>query len=290
MVMLRQFLAQYLFNKDLLNSEQVLEILEQDKFQRVAPGVVALHKGLLSAEQIEKIQKIQIDQDKLFGEVAVDEGLLTEQQVGSILAAREDSNLSVAQAIVSRGFMSLAELGKALEEYRDNNQLSIHESISKSEFNEICCKDFEEVRELYVEYTELFLAALVKFVDLEGVIVSSTEIDSTEKWLITQRMNGEVDLGTGLLLTDDVVLKMAEQYSKEAIDEVDQFALDSVAEFLNVVNGLFVVALSNRDLDVDLQPQKFGKGVMPSGNKRVIINIETKLGLMQLLIASDGIQ
>jgi len=288
--MLRQFLAQYLFNKDLLSSEQVLEILEQDKFQRVAPGVVALHKGLLSAEQIERIQKIQINQDKLFGEVAVSEGLLTEQQVGSILAAREDSNLSVAQAIISRGFMSLAELGKALEEYRDNNQLSIHESFSKSEFNKICCRDFEEVRELYVEYTELFLEALVKFLDIEGVIVASTEIESKEKWLITQRMNGEVDLGTGLLLIDEVVLKIAEQYSKEAIDGVDQFALDSVAEFLNVVNGLFVIALSNRNLDVDIQPQKFGKGVIPSGNKRVAINIETKVGLIQLLIASDGIQ
>ncbi|MDF2565195.1 MAG: hypothetical protein K0Q53_1590 [Massilibacillus sp.] len=288
--MLSQFLAQYLFNKDLLSSEQVLEILEKDKFQRVAPGVVALHKGLLSAEQIERIQKIQIDQDKLFGEVAVNEGLLTEQQVGSILAAREDSNLSVAQAIISRGFMTLAELGKVLKEYRDNNQLSIHESFSKSEFNQICCTDFEEVRELYVEYTELFLEALVKFVDIEGVLVSSTEIKSKGKWLITQRMNGELDLGTGLLLADEVLLKIAQQYSKEAMDEVDQLALDSVAEFLNVVNGLFVVHLSNRNLDVDLQPQKFGRGVIPSGSKRAVINIDTKIGLIQLLIATDGIQ
>ncbi|MBP2632059.1 MAG: hypothetical protein H6Q70_2687 [Firmicutes bacterium] len=288
--MLRQFLAQYLLNKDLLSSQQVLEILEDDKFQRVAPGVVALHKGLLTAEQIEKIQRIQIAEDQLFGEVAVNEKLLTEEQVGSILAAREDSNLSVAQEIISRGFMTLEELGKALEEYRDNNQLSIDESFNKIEFNKICCEDFEEVRELYVEYTTLFLEALVNFMGIEGVIVSSTELDSNGKWLITQRMNGEINLGTGLLLSDEVVVKLAQKYSKEDITEVDQLALDSVAEFLNVVNGLFVVSLSNNNLDVDLEPQKFSKGVMPIGSKRVIINIDTKDGLIQLLIAADGIQ
>ncbi|WP_199884005.1 hypothetical protein [Anaerosinus massiliensis] len=289
--MLKQFLAQYLLNKNLLSSEQVLEILEDDEFQRVSPGVVALHMGLMTAKQIEKVQKIQIDHDKLFGEAAMDAGLLTEDQVGAVLAAREDNNLSVAQAILSLGFMTLEELENTLAEYRKQNQFSLADSFKKMEFGNICCTDFEEIRELYIEYVELFLQALEQFAELDGVIIPATALGGKGKWLISQKMNGDVALGTGVLLAEPVVLHLAKRYSKEEdINTVDQLALDSVSEFLNVVNGLFIVALSNKNIDVDLEPQKFGEGVIPVGSKQAVIHIDTKIGLIQLILAVDGIQ
>lgn len=288
--MLSQYFAQYLLNKRLLSANQVRELLEEEQGHRVKLGVIAMNQGLMNAEQVAFVHQLQVRFDKRFGEVAVDEGFLTEEQLDKLLKTQESGNLNFGQAALNKKFMTLAQLEDALREYNNDNKLAVNQAIHEIEIAKIDFSEIEEAKELYSEYVDLFLRALLRFMDTPSIILPEQQEAQGTTWLISQRMTGEVGLTTGLQLSEEVLLEMARRYSQEELEEVDDLAVDSVAEFLNVVNGLFIVNLSNRHVEIDLEPQKCGKDVHPLGNKRVVILLETNFGEVRLIVAADEMQ
>lgn len=283
--MLKQFLAQYLFNKNLLNKHQIIEILDNDSVEKVSPGIIAIHKGLLTAVQVEDVQQIQLKNDKLFGEVALECGFLNESQLEEINQARLDVTLAFMQAIINKGYMSMTQLQRALEEYRIVNKMAEEEFSDNDEL-----KISPEHAKLYGKYINAFMNALRKFAGLKPKIVPARPLEAKGKWLIAQNMVGQESLGTGILISEKVLFALAKAYSDEEIsDDERELALDCVAEFLNVLNGLFIVSLSNENIDVDLESQHISEEVVPVGSNQMNVEIETEIGRIQLLIATDSL-
>ena len=289
--MLSQYLAQYLLNNNFLNADQVRDILENEQQHRVKLGVLAINKGVMNAVQVEKVHKLQVRADKRFGEIAVEEGFLTEAQVEELLSIQADGNLNLGQAVIDKGFMSLGELESALEQYKKDNAFAVMEAVDKIEIKGTEFTEGEELREIYGGYVELFIRSLLRFVNTTSLIMPEQPVlDVAQKHLISQKMVGESAFAVGILLAEDTLIEMARRYSEEEITEVDELAIDSVAEFLNVTNGLYIVNLSNQGIDMDLEPQKMGKDMMPVGNKQAVIDINTNFGLIQLILAADDLQ
>lgn len=288
--MLSQYLAQYLLNSNLLSAHQVREILENEQQHRVKLGVIAINKGVMNAEQVERVHQLQVRADKRFGEIAVEEGFLTTEQLDALLAVQADGNLNFGQAIIDRGFMSLSQLEAALESYKKNNAFAVTKALDKIEITKIDFSELEEVRETYGDYVDLFIRSLLRFINTTSLILPGDKVDVNNKYLISQQMTGEAAFATGLLLSEATLLELARRYSGEEITCVDELAVDSVAEFLNVTNGLYIVNLSNHGIDVDLEPQKTGKGIVPLGTKQAIVNIDTNFGTIQLILSADDLQ
>lgn len=293
MRMLSQYFAQYLLNNNFLTPKQVCEVLEEENEHRVKLGIIAIDQGLMTAKEVESVNELQVRFDQRFGEVAVSEGFLTDTQVCELLNMQENSNLNFGQTLIDKNLMTLGQLESALAEYKGNNKLAINIALNKIEITKINFDEIEEVKEIYSEYVDLFLRVLVRFMDSAGVIVPSEqplEEAAKGRWLVSQRMTGDVAITTGVLIAEPVLLEMARRYSKEDLTEVDELAVDSIAEFMNVTNGLFIVNLSTRHLDLDLEPQKNGKNVIPFGSKQAVIDINTNFGLIKLIIAADDVQ
>lgn len=290
--MLSQYFAQYLLNNRFLTQRQVREALEEEQEHKVKLGLIAMTENLLTAKQVEEVHRLQESCDQRFGEVAIGAGLLTKEQVDHLLKAQESGNLNFGQAVIDKKFMKLEELENAVESYRKSNQLSIQEALNETDIAKIDFTGIEEMKELYCEYVDLFLRTLIRFMDTTGVILTSEYpvCESKDTWLFSQKMTGDMAINVGIMVSEPVLLEMAKRYSGEKMKEVDELALDSVAEYLNLTNGLFVVNLSNRHFEIDLEPQKFGKNVSPSGNKMANIHINTGFGAIRLIIAADGIQ
>lgn len=288
--MLSQYFAQYLLNNNLLSADKVKLLLEEEHEHRVKLGVLAINKGFMTAAQVEFVHQLQVRFDKRFGEVAVNEGLLTDEQLEILLTTQENGNLNFGQAIVDKKFMTLEELEQALIGYNGNNQLAVNRAVNQIEITKIDFSEIDEVKELYGEYVDLFLRSLVRFMDTSGVVLHKNKEIKGNHWLISQRMVGQLGLTAGLLLSEEVLLEMAKRYSGEEITTVDELAVDSVSEFLNVTNGIFIVNLSNRRIDIDLEPQKHGKNIQPTGSKQAIIPIDTNLGEINLVLAADEMQ
>ena len=267
--------------------EQVKDLLEDEKKSRVKVGILAINKGLMTAEEVKRVHQLQCSVDKKFGEVAIDAGYLTVEQLTDLLNTQDSENLNFGQAAIDKDYITLEQLEEALNNYKDDNHLAIKETIGS--YADINFAQIGEAKEVYFEYVELFLRAVVRFLDTNHLITSQKQDGSKNTWMVKQTLVGDVSLYSAMFLSDEVLIEMARRYSGEDITTVDELALDSVAEFLNVANGLFAVNLSDRGIEIDLQPQETCPAIEAKSEKHWLINIDTTFGVIQVAVGAEEI-
>ena len=286
--MFSQFFAQYILNQGLLTASQVQEALENRRAVQVKLGVLAINQGFLTAEQVEEIHRLQQRIDKRFGEIALDEGYLSEEQLITLLDTQENDHLNFGQALVDKGYMTLAQLENVLEEYKAEGNLDQQSDVSylKEQIRTqlIIPQDDENV-ELYYDYILLFLRAMVRFLDTSPLLSAITYEHDSNQWFVSQSMTGDITLHSSFTAEDSVLLEVACRYSGEKICEMDELAIDSAGEFLNVTNGLFCINLSNMGLDLDLHPQRVTRGAALRGKSNYAVAIDTDFGRINLVMA-----
>lgn len=291
--MFSQYFGQYLLNKGILSADQLSEVLELEKSVRVKLGILAMDAGYMTALQVEKIHKLQRTQDKRFGELAIDQGFLTSDQVDDLLAIQDQRHLSLSQAIVDKEFLTLTEANAVLDRYKFDNHLSDAniEALVQAEVDLIVrfSLDFGESTqaEIYYKYVALMMRNIVRFLGETPIVLKNTSVaEQKYDWLISQNITGKAGLLTGLALTDSALLTVATRYSEEAMaNEVNDYAKDCAAEFLNVTNGIYCVNASNMGIELDLEPQQVqAAGDVFLAGRGEIIPIQVSFGVLHFFI------
>lgn len=260
--MFTQYFGQYLLNNGLIARDQLCDLLVYEQSVRVKLGVLALNAGLMTAAQIAEIHELQRKQDRRFGEIALAKGYLTPQQLDSLLAMQNSRHLGLNQAILDKQYLTLPQLAAALESFKQDNQLSpamLH-SLQCADMDQIVRLFFDfppdEAGSLHYDYITLLLKNIVRFLDDQPLLSRTLPpARPPASWLISQQASGDRTLATALLLDDTALLGLASRFSQEKLTQVDELATDSAAEFLNLQNGIFLVNLSDRGLELDLKPQ-----------------------------------
>ena len=291
--MFSQYFGHYLLNNGLLTSEQLQSALELQKTTHVKFGVIAVDDGLLTSAQVEEIHEKQKEQDKRFGEIAIELGYLSNEQVEQMLSAQKKNHLLLAQAVVDQNYMTMEAFSNALSEYK-----KLH-SLSDEKFEAIKSGNIEamvenllllgdEDKQFYSDYFSLFVKYMIRFIDAHVYVeVSSYEAQLQVDWLVSQEILGEASLHTAMALEENVFLKIASVYAEEELTEVDELAQASVSEFLNLHNGIYLVNMSNKGIELDMAPQKVESSVSVSVANDAGINIivYTSLGNFNLIIS-----
>jgi CheY-specific phosphatase CheX len=71
---------------------------------------------------------------------------------------------------------------------------------------------------------------------------------------------------------DDGLLGIANYFTGETYEEVNEDALDNVSEFINCLNGLFATNLSYEDISVDMNSPEYSlEGPLISNSKVYVI-------------------
>jgi len=289
--MLKQYFAQSLLNQGFISADEIRFLLENMEDHPAGIEVRGLWSQVLTGEQIESIKKQQNPGDD-FGTLAVQAGYMTESDYRSLSELIPTTNMSFAQGLISEKMVEdYQKLEKLMCDYKTRETLTIGTAVNQVAMKHVNFEEIEEEYALYSEYTDVFLRALSRFLNTEAVINLAPEPFSGDKSMITisQRLTGDVMLITGIMAEEDVILALARRYSQEDIKEVGELAVDSVAEFLNVTNGLYIVNLSNRHLNVDLDPYRSADNVLPAGNRQLVIRIDTVCGSFDLILATDEI-
>jgi CheY-specific phosphatase CheX len=286
--MFSQFFAQYILNQGLLTPAQVQESLESRRAVQVKLGVLAINQGFLTAAQVEEIHRLQHMVDKRFGEIALDEGYLSEEQLMILLDTQENGHLNFGQTLVDKGFMNLEQLEHVLEGYKRESNLDQRPDVSQFRENirtQLKFSQEDKNVELYYDYVSLFLRAIVRFLDTSPLLISATHEQDSDRWFVSQSMTGDITLHSSFTAEDSVLLELARRYSGEEISEMNELAIDSTGEFLNVANGLFCINLSNMGLDLDLHPQTVIKGAAFGGESNYVVVIDTGFGRIDLIMS-----
>ena len=291
--MFSQYFGHYLLNHGLLSSEQLEHALEKQKSIHLKLGVIAVDEGFLTSAQVEEIHEKQKRQDKRFGEIGVELGYLTEEQVEKLLSVQKSSHLLLAQAIIDENYMTIDSFAHALNEYKQLHSLSDEkfEAIKNGNIealveNLLNLADIEK-RE-YAHYISLFIKNMIRFID-ERAYVEVSEFNQEIKadWIVSQEIKGEESFFTALAFDESVLIKIASIYAEEELLEADELAQASASEFLNLHNGIFLVNMSNKGVELGMEPQIIEENAALSAPQEtsLLLNVYTSEGSFKLLIS-----
>jgi hypothetical protein len=287
--MFTQYFGQYLLNKNYLTLEQLHDGLEYQKETRLKLGVLAVNAGYMTADDADKINEEQKKLDKRFGEIAVDMGYLKEEQVDELLSSQKFGHLLLGQALVDRGYMTLQEFEKSINEYKKDY------SISDKEFEAIQKNDVDQLINSFIkfegsknekvlkEYLALATRNLIRFIDSEAFISEVIKLEEYEcKYTAKQDITGEISLFTFIEADENSFIKFASKYAEEELTCVDEIAEDSVGEFLNLQNGIFLVNMSNIGIDLEMTPQEVYSNIKVNNVYKV--SVDLSFGKINILI------
>ena len=259
--MYTQYLGQYLLNTSLISADQLCELLSLAESTRVKLGVLAINNGLMTASQVEEVHGLQRTMDRRFGEIAITKSYLTQTQLDSLLSQQDSRHLSLSQAIIDKGYLTLTQLETALTQFKQDTNLSTEQlqAMQTGNMDEIVrlFLDFpaNDVPQFYYDYVALFLKNSIRFLNERPVLSWPQPLNqAADGWYISQQAVGNCTVSTGIILSDADLIDVASRFSQESLTQVDELAKDSVSEFLNLHNGIFLVNVSDKGFNLDLLP------------------------------------
>lgn len=202
----------------------------------------------------------------------------------SLLRGEAGADEKFVQSLMDEGKINFKKTADCLATYRKEAPRTVYDAVMK-----IAHEDMGEEASRYARFADIFIDAFSRLVDAPALInfYNPAGISPESSYVVSQKLVGDMNLVTGIFAGDEVIMEMARRYSREPIREVNDLALDSVAEFLNVVNGLFIVELGRHDIEVDLEAPRSAKDVRPSGGNQLINCVDTTFGSFMMVMASD---
>ncbi|MDF3001398.1 MAG: hypothetical protein K0Q48_1517 [Bacillota bacterium] len=292
-LMFNQHFGNYLLEKKILRPEELRTALEDQKTVRVKLGILAIDTGYMTAEQAERIHRLQAAKDRKFGELAIAEGYLTEEQVNELLNTQSLSNTLLGQVLLERGLFTFQQYEEVLLQYRQDTGLNAEEilALKNDDINkiaEIFLKTLSAERDRIAhEYFSLFIRNLIRFIDGEiRIETAEAKKEYLFPYLVTQPILGEYGFFGGFSADEAVLIRAASIYAEEPLDSMNLTAEDSLKEFLNCHNGLFLSHLSHNGVELDLMPAKLMRdGKLQPDDTVYVIPLHLSFGRVDFLFA-----
>lgn len=274
---------QFLLNRGVLDAAEVRGILKRTLEAKVDVPVQALFHGVATAKDLTSLGTLSGAE---FRASAEKEGILTASQLYNLGEAIAGEGCLFAQALLDAGRLDYSEVERLFRDFMRAGEHPLSEVIERAAGGRLA-----EERPLYTEYVGVAMLAFKRFMKIACVIDPKAEPFAADLplYIVSQAVTGGVSLVAGLEAPEDVFLELARRYSHEDFSEPDDLAVDSMAEFLNVLDGFFAVRLGERDLELDLEIPRMARALnaKASPSKLLRLHIESPVGAFALLLAAD---
>lgn len=208
------------------------------------------------------------------------------------------ADFNVAQCLMNGGGFSTDEMQDILAEAEEDESVLVKYLSDEVEIDSrpvrtavvrAAGNNCQDRLEIYAEYMELLLDSLQSMAGTQGVIspVSVSEMAWEPNHGASQALEGTRGFVAGIVATDDVFLELAKRYSQEELPEIDELAMDSVEEFLNVVNGLFTIQLAKEKITAELGLPASGENIQPDGKEQLRLRVITAFGSFEAVLSAE---
>lgn len=254
--MAARFFGQYLLERGLITREGLLDALEYQKRINLPLGALAIEKKYLTPEQVRNIHAEQQRTDKKFGEIAVEKKLLTKAQLDNILKSQAERWVFLGEALVAKNHLSHEQLDQELRAYRKEQEKD--KAVIEADLGTL---PHREVVEDFLDISiKLFLRIAREVVKVTAVETGTLDATVPE-YCFTQKVHGDKNFYYALFLPQTLVLPIASQMIQKDQEEVNDFVLDAVSEFVNIVVGNGCSKVNMREYRVEPEPpQTIQKG------------------------------
>ncbi len=254
--MFSKYFGNFLLNKGIITSEQLKEVFQEEKNSHVKLGILALNKGFMTLEQIEEVNEAQMATDKRFGEIAIEKGFLTVDKLEELLTGQKTSYLLLSQILLDKNILTLEQISKYLFNYKNENGLSNEDlqELTNDNVEKIIASSLHTPNATIHEYITLLVKNIERHLH-EKPYVEQLNALPNFPLIANQKIIGEYNLDTYLLLNEQDFIKVASTFAEEVLTEIDELCISAVLEFLNLQNGIFIVNEVDKGFDIDLQVQ-----------------------------------
>ena len=248
--MVESIIGKYLMDSGRITQQQFRAALDKMDAVRVKLGLIAVSEGFMTFAQAEEVNRLQAICDKRFGDIAVEKGYLTDEQVGKLLKRQGDAYLAFIQALEEDKLITIGEIANVLEEFKTKK------CLTNTELEDIKSDDVDKIVAVFLtdpakEYEALITVAmktLIRLVDRHASIINvEMKPVNSDAPMAIQEMHGENEKWmNGFKEIDGALLMAASFFGREDFETLDDDALDSAAELMNCINGLFASSLSGK--------------------------------------------
>ncbi len=251
----------YLLENKYLTAQQLYDAMYQDKdHHELSLPVIAIHEEALTAVEVERINKYCDDYFKEFNTAVIDLGYFTDDSLNMLLNHEYPSYLLLAQELIDNKTIDYKTFQDIMVKYRsdtemydDEHENEIDETISAllatslGQFNSI-----KSYKDYFTLYMDLLFQQLGEMVDNDYTPLPPMECpEYPSAILVSQRGTFSENhyYYSALAMEEDDSIPFAncfaEKLGMEPFNEYNEYVLAAVEDFLNTLNGFFVVNMSN---------------------------------------------
>ncbi len=257
--MVGYILGNYLVDTGKITKGQLQDILDGAGKVRVKLGLIAVAEGCMTAAEAEEVNRLQAVMDKRFGDIAVENGYLTEEQVNMLLKKQGDEYMVFLQTLVDLDVMDMTAAEQVLLEYQKEKNLTDAEceDIKSGDIDRILPIFLPKEAGAYQELIGVAVRTMIRCVDREicldqGIMADS--INGRNGSFQTMEAEDGGKICVGLLEENGGFVTTASLFAGEELFQLDEDALDSCAELLNCINGIYASAKSREGVELELLP------------------------------------
>lgn len=278
----------YLLSRNIITEQQLEEILEYRKNNRVKLGLIAVAQKLLTPEKADEVNRLQMKMDKRFGDIAVEKGYIKESDVSKLLSLQGNPYLMFVQAANENHILTKDKIDACLHNFQLENKLSdsVMDDLKNGDVDQVV-KSIVNVEEPYNILITLTLKNIIRFASSDLAIGTLTKVKELKaNHIALQALEGDFTTLMALTCDNDELLAIASPFGKENFASVDADALDAICEFINCINGLFASKLSQDEVELDmLPPQFFEKSTLSIESEFYVLPIQVCGQWVNLVLA-----
>lgn len=258
--MLTQFFGNYLVDKNIITSEQLIQALKHKHDIDQTAAAMALSLGYMTEEETEDVHNMQVIKDVEFISLALQMNYLTLSQAAELEEAQHFGYLVLARSVMDLGFCNPEDMANVVADYEFDFQLSYTNSLSFDQ------DKIQEMMHAYYrfpeddnmtpaeEYAILLMRNIIRFIGddfrLAGKIEKVPFLPNMQR--VKQYITGELRGVASIMAYKDFFFEFAKRYACEQIEDEEDVSI-AVQDFLNQHNGLFSIDMSEQhDIEIEL--------------------------------------
>ena len=290
--MFSQLMCNYLVEKGVITETITREVLTEQSGARVRLGTIAVAEKMLTEKQADEINHLQTQMDMRFGDIAVDKGYLTAEQVSTLLEKQGNSYMKFVQLITEKTPLTVGEVEEKVEAFRKEKGFTEAElvALKQDDIDAIVPVFAFATKPFVTDLVGLILRNITRFVTTDFYIDRIRRVSEYDyKFISGQVVSGDhtIHLGFAADESTDGICLLASKYAGERFTEVCDEVADAVGEFANINNGLLASELSEKGVDIDMEPP-FTYINQSAEGSAYIVNVYIEGKKISLYIAVDS--
>jgi CheY-specific phosphatase CheX len=293
--MVSQIVGDYLVERGIMTSGQLLVIHKIRRRNRASLGMVAVSEGLMLPAEVmainEDLERNYRLTDRTFAEKVVELGYLSESQVRALSVKQSDPYLCFVQALEKQNIIGIEALEQLMREsplIKDEMHL---EDLKSDDVSRIVPLFIPKGAEKYTNAAISALSFLNRKVSSHIYPIYPIQAYLTDKLEVAngvaQWAEGESEFFFALMAAEQGLSDLATCYVHERFEEVSEDVLEIVSEILSSIVVTYAAELSQADVLLDLaSPQVYPKMQEISADEMLVMPLKVKGNLIDLVIST----